>query len=253
MGGFLDYIPGDTFLHRLNPVTKLVLAFLLCAACFCAGSIPFVLGVIALNLLLAASAGALPRALRLLLALAKLALMFFVIQLLFVQEGRALVNLPLGLMITDKGLAFSTLLALRLIGATLPLALMLSVTQMSDLTGALVQQLHIPYRYAFALMTAIRFIPTFNREMKDIMEAQTARGVAFDTKNFFKKVGLLLPLCVPLLVSSVGRINQGAIAVELKGFNRRRRTSGYKRYAFRLWDAAAAGSAAALVVLAAVL
>ena len=118
MGGFLDYIPGDTFLHRLNPVTKLVLAFLLCAACFCAGSIPFVLGVIALNLLLAASAGTLPRALRLLLALAKLALMFFVIQLLFVQEGRALVNLPLGLMITDKGLAFSTLLALRLIGAT---------------------------------------------------------------------------------------------------------------------------------------
>ena len=110
MGGFLDYIPGDTFLHRLNPVTKLVLAFLLCAACF-----PFVLGVIALNLLLAASAGTLPRALRLLLALAKLALMFFVIQLLFVQEGRALVNLPLGLMITDKGLAFSTLLALRLI------------------------------------------------------------------------------------------------------------------------------------------
>ena len=144
MGGFLDYIPGDTFLHRLNPVTKLLLAFLLCAACFCAGSIPFVLGVIALNLLLAASAGALPRALRLLLALAKLALMFFVIQLLFVQEGRTLVNLPLGLMITDKGLAFSTQMALRLIGATLPLEMMLSVTQMSDLTGAMVQQMHIP-------------------------------------------------------------------------------------------------------------
>ena len=34
MGGFLDYVPGGSLLHRLNPLTKLFLSLLLCMACF---------------------------------------------------------------------------------------------------------------------------------------------------------------------------------------------------------------------------
>jgi energy-coupling factor transport system permease protein len=75
--------------------------------------------------------------------------------------------------------------------------------------------------------------------MSGIMEAQTARGVQFDTRNFFRKVGLLLPLCVPLLISSVRRIEVSAISAELRGFNLRNRSSGYKRYNFSAPDAIA--------------
>ena len=137
-------------------------------------------------------------------------------------------------------------LVLRLIGATMPLALLLSVTQMSDLSGVLVQRLHVPYKYAFTLTTAIRFIPVFADSLSGIMEAQTARGVAFDTKNPFKKLGLILPLCMPLLISSVGRIHDTAAAAEMRGFTLRTRESQSRRYTFKSGDLFAALIAAAL-------
>lgn len=250
MGGFLDYVPGTSMLHRLNPLTKLLLSLLLCVSCFLSRSHLFVLAVIALNLLLAASAGTFRRALSMLRALIKLSIVLFLLQIFFIRDGWVLLDLPLHLVITDRGLSFSLLFVLRLIAATMPLALMLSVTQMSDLTNVLVERLGIPYRYTFALTTAVRFIPVFAGEMAGIMEAQTARGVEFDTRNFFRKIKLLLPLCVPLLISSVKRIDGGAVSAELRGFNCRGRHSGYKRYGFRAADFAALIGATALIVLA---
>jgi energy-coupling factor transport system permease protein len=74
--------------------------------------------------------------------------------------------------------------------------------------------------------------------MAGIIEAQVSRGVDFDTKNFFKKIKLLLPLCVPLLISSVRKIEGGAISAELRGFNFRTSSSGFKQYTFAFRDCA---------------
>lgn len=133
------------------------------------------------------------------------------------------------------------------------LASLLSVTQMSDLSGVLVQRLHVPYKYAFTLTTATRFIPVFADSLSGIMEAQTARGVAFDTKNPFRKLGLILPLCMPLLISSVGRIHDTAAAAEMRGFTLRTRESQSRRYTFKSGDLFAALIAAALVAAGALL
>lgn len=251
MKGFLEYVPGDTPLHRLNPLTKLLLSLLICAGCFVSGYHLFSVGIIILNLVMAASAGILRRAAVMLASLVKLSLVLFLIQVLCVRQGAPLLALPFGLVITDRGVSFSLLVVLRLIAATMPLALMLSVTQLSDLSGALVDRAGVPYPYAFALTTAIRFIPVFAGEMSGIMEAQTARGVEFDSRNPFKKIRLILPLCVPLLISSVQRIEGSALSAQLRGFNLRQRRSGYKRYPFRAADLAALLAGVALIALAA--
>ena len=70
------------------------------------------------------------------------------------------------------------------------------------------------------------------------MEAQTARGVQFDTGGVVKKARLMVPLCVPLLVSSVRKTNSAAIAAEVRGFNLRTSASGYKDYPLTSRDAA---------------
>jgi energy-coupling factor transport system permease protein len=233
----------------MNPLTKLALSVVLCAACFVSDNHLYVLGVIAFNLLMGALAGIGHRSVCVLRTLLRLSAVLFVVQVLFVREGRVLITLPMGLYVTDEGVAFSLLFSLRLMAATMPLTLMLSVTPMSDLANALVGRLGVPYRYTFALTTAIRFIPIFSNEMADIMEAQTARGVEFDTKNFFKKIRLLLPLCVPLLISSVKRIDNGAVAAELRGFNCRGKKSGYKQYRFGALDLAAVLTAAVVFAL----
>lgn len=253
MHGFLDYVPGDSMLHRLNPLTKLLLSFLSCAACFATGSLLLCLAVIGTCLLLARSAGIAGQALGMLRVLVKLCVFLFIMQTLFIRDGNVLFALPPAIVVTDVGIRFSLLLVLRLIGAALPPAMMLSVTKMADLSNVLVSRLGIPYKYAFALTTAIRFIPLFTDEMFAIMEAQTARGVEFDTGNIFKKTRLILPLCVPLLITSVRKTEEAAMAAELRGFNHRRKDSGYKRYPFTPEDFGALAAGAALLVAAALI
>ena len=92
---------------------------------------------------------------------------------------------------------------------------------MNDITNAVVKVLHVPYKYAFTFTSTIHFIPMFMNDMKGIMEAQTARGVEFDAGGIVRKVRLMVPLCVPLLVSSVRKTNSAAIAAEVRGFNLR--------------------------------
>ena len=98
-------------------------------------------------------------------------------------------------------------------------------------------------------MSTVHFIPVFMNDMAGIMEAQTARGVEFDG-GFLRKIRLMMPLCVPLLVSSVRKTNSAAIAAEVRGFNLRTAASGYKEYPFVAADVAAMAGSLALVAIA---
>ncbi len=248
MTNVIDYLPGETVLHRLNPVAKLALAACIILATFLAQSFAALVGLLALTLCLGAYAGSLERLLTLLKVLVPLGVLMLVLQALFVRSGTPLVP-----GITDEGLASGARAALRLLGVALPLILMLTVTKLNDLANACVEVLHVPYRYAFTFTTALRFVPVFSQEMNAIMEAQTARGVEYDTRNPIKKLRLMLPLCVPLLISSVGKADACALAAEQRGFYLRTRASSYKRYPLRVLDAAALALGVALVAAAALL
>ncbi|HJB55623.1 MAG TPA: energy-coupling factor transporter transmembrane protein EcfT, partial [Candidatus Olsenella avistercoris] len=225
MTSVIDYVPGNTLLHRLNPVTKLAVAAALIVATLLADTYPLLVGLIALTLALGAYAGALRRLASLLKVLVPLAVIMLALQTAVVRTGA-----PVAAWVTTDGLVTGSKACLRLLGVAMPLILMLSVTKMGDLANACVEVLHVPYRYAFTFTTALRFVPVFSQEMTAIMEAQTARGVEYDTRNPFRKLRLMLPLCVPLLVSSVGKTDATALAAEQRGFYLRTRESCYKRY-----------------------
>ena len=231
MLNIIDYVPGDTLLHRLNPVAKLALAAAIVISTILSGTYPMLLALLALTWLLAAYAGVAGRLAALLKVLVPATLIMLVLQLLLVRDGTLLFAF-----ITDTGLDTSLKMSLRLLGVALPLVLMLMVTKPTDLANACVEKLHVPYKYAFTFTTALRFVPVFSQEMNAIMEAQTARGVEYDTKNPVKKLKLMLPLCVPLLISSVSRTDATALAAEERGFYLRTRESSYKRYPFAVRD-----------------
>ena len=253
MKGFLDYTPGNSFFHQLNPLTKLLLSLQISIAAFISASPVFIMALVGINLVLAASSGIFNRGVMLLKGLVKFSVIIFTLQLLLVRRGNVILLLPLNLRITDAGLFSALMIVLRLIAGTMPLALMLSITQMNDLSNVLVMKCKIPYKYAFALTTAIRFIPIFAAEMEGIIEAQTSRGVQMDTKNILKKVGLIFPLCVPLLITSVKKIEDSAISAEIRGFHLRTAKSCYKRYPIKPADALVLITAALLVTLACIL
>ena len=244
MLNIIDYIPGDTLLHRLNPVAKLALAAAIVVATILASAYPALLGLLVLTFALAAYAGVAKRLAVLLKVLVPATLIMLLLQVALIRTGE-----PVFLFVTDEGLITGTKVALRLLGVALPLVLMLLVTKPTDLANACVEKLHIPYKYAFTFTTALRFVPVFSQEMNAIMEAQTARGVEYDTKNPIRKLQLMLPLCVPLLISSVGRTDATALAAEERGFYLRTRESSYKRYPFAVRDFATFAVCVALVAL----
>lgn len=248
MTNVIDYVPGNTFLHKLNPVTKLAIAAAIIIATFLSTTYPMLLGLLALTLLLGVYAGVFSRLTSLLKLLVPLAVVMLLLQTAFVRGG----DVVFAWMTTD-GLVTGSKACLRLLGVALPLILVLTVTKLNDLANACVEILHVPYRYAFTFTTALRFVPVFSQEMNAIMEAQTARGVEYDTKNPLRKLQLMLPLCVPLLVSSVGKTDATALAAEERGFYLRTRESSYKRYPMQARDKAMLPVCVALVVAGALL
>lgn len=245
MVNVIDYVPGDTLLHRLNPVTKLAMAAAIIVATFLAGTYSMLVGLLVLTFALAAYAHAVGKLVSLLKLLVPLALVMLLFQTAFVRDGETVL-----LWMTTDGLETGGKACLRLLGVALPLVLMLSVTKLGDLANACVEVLHVPYRYAFTFTTALRFVPIFGQEMNAIMEAQTARGVEYDTKNPLRKLRLMLPLCVPLLVTSVGKTDATALAAEQRGFYLRTRASSYKRYPLRWEDTIVLVLCVALIALA---
>ena len=240
----IDYVPGNTLLHRLNPVAKLGLAASIIIATILGNGFAMLTGLLVLTLALAAYAGVLGKLMSLMKVLVPATLIMFLLQVALIRDGS-----PVWLFVTDHGLETAAKVSLRLMGVALPLVLMLTVTKTTDLSNACVEKLHLPYKYAFTITTALRFVPVFSQEMNAIMEAQTARGVEYDTKNPVKKLQLMLPLCVPLLISSVGRADATALAAEQRGFYLRTRASSYKRYPMGAIDVCALALGVAVLAL----
>ncbi|MBR5933437.1 MAG: energy-coupling factor transporter transmembrane protein EcfT [Treponema sp.] len=236
MKGLLDYLQGDSILHKMHPISKLLLSFFICLAAFISDKFYFLIGLIVLNLLIAligegkSKCGVFKRSLGILKGLLKISIFLFIIQLLCIRDGNVVFKITENFGITDTGINTALILVLRLTGATLPLAIVISVTNLNDLANTLVKSLHIPYKYAYTVITSIRFIPIFASEMSLIIDSQKARGVDFEIKNPFKKLSLILPLCFPLLLSSVRKIESTTTATELRGFYFRKPDSCYRDY-----------------------
>ena len=248
MAKFLEYVPGTSFLHRMNPSVKLICAFLFAIACFVNSNLIFLCCMLAFALILAASCGMGHETVGLCKAVFGFSLILAIVILLTTPHGVELIPLPWGYIGTGSLLAALTVI-IRLMAAAIPLFLVFYVTKMNDITNSMVKQLHVPYKYAFTFTSTVQFIPVFMNDMSGIMEAQTARGVQFDG-SIVKKIRLMIPLCVPLLISSVRKTNSAAIAAEVRGFNLRTRESGYKEYPIGLVDVTAIAICIALLAAA---
>ena len=246
MNGFLEYVPGTSLLHRMNPVAKLLFAVIFAIMCFCTSNLVFLGAMLVLGLVMAASCGMMRQTFGLMKAVFVFSLILAILLLLTTPSGDRLVDLPWGYIGTGSILAAVTTIV-RLEAAAIPLFLTFYVTKVSDLSNSVVKVLHVPYRYAFTFASTVHFIPVFMNDMKSIMETQTARGIEFDVGGIVNKVRLMVPLCVPLLVSSVRKTNSSAIAAEVRGFNLRTRASGFKEYPFAAADIVALLMAVALM------
>ncbi len=75
------------------------------------------------------------------------------------------------------------------------------------------------YEIALMLSIALRFVPTLMDETTKIMNAQRARGVNFGEGGLIKQIKSVIPLLIPLFVSSFNRAEDLATAMEARGYH----------------------------------
>jgi energy-coupling factor transport system permease protein len=215
----LTYVSGGSLLHRLHPLVKGAWLVGGTAALFALRSPWWVLGV-TVALLIAFPLCRLPLLrLRGLRPLFVTALVLGALQAIFRRAGSVLLQTgPLTL--TQGGVETGLYVAGRLTSVVLLSYLYVLSTEPNELAYALMQ-VGLPYRYGFALITALRMVPMLEQEAQIVYQAQLARGVRYDARGGFRKLVLLArQLFFPLLVSALGKADTLAVSMEGRCFGR---------------------------------
>ena len=75
------------------------------------------------------------------------------------------------------------------------------------------------HELSMMMSIALRFIPTLIQETDKIISAQKARGADFDSGNLMQKAKALIPILIPLFLSSFRRAEELAIAMECRCYH----------------------------------
>ena len=126
--------------------------------------------------------------------------------------------------VTDVGLQSCLVLALRMIASVGSIPLMLSLTSQSQIVSLISGDFRLPGAYSIMLVTSLRFIPTFGDRMRMIVQAEASRGYNTESGNPIRKIGMILRLSMPLLVSCVRDVDTLSLSIETRGFDPRSKT-----------------------------
>ncbi len=133
------------------------------------------------------------------------------------------------LLVTLDGITFSLQLVLRFLTILLMMACLTEVIPVSELVDAL-HKIKLPDSLVLALGIGLSYIPVFIDELRDIRDAQQARGWAIKTRNPIKKGKAWIPLLIPAIKSSMRHSELMAASMESRGFR-----SGFKRVSRKTW------------------
>jgi len=219
-------------LHHLHPLVKATWLVVVTVLVFVVHSPWFVLSALLL-LVVGLAATRVPmgriRGLRLSVGTAVL---LGVLQVIFASSGTILMILgPLA--ITEGGLSTAVYVSGRFMSVILLSYLFVLTTEPNDLAYSLMQA-GLPYRYGFALVTALRLAPVFENEGRIVYKAQLARGVQYDVRSPRRLVILARQFMLPLLTSALGKVNRLAVSMEGRCFGRYRRRT-YLRHVRPTW------------------
>lgn len=245
---FGRYIPGQSFIHRMDPRAKLLLSFYFIGIIFLANNWQSYLLLAGLTLsgvlLSKIHFGFFIRGLRPLLWL----ILFTVaLQILFTQGGKTYWEWSI-FSISEFGVVNGSFIFCRFVLIVFMSTLLTLTTpplHLSDAIEYLLRPLRVirfpAHEVALMLSIALRFVPTLMDETEKIMNAQRARGVDFGEGNLLQKMQAVVPLLIPLFVSSFNRAEELAIAMEARGYQGGEGRTKYRMLHWHSRDSVAVG------------
>ena len=226
------YIPGDSIIHRMDPRSKLLVMIAFVVIIFLAhdwlGYLLLVLYTLAGVLLSKISVSYFLRGLRPMIGLILFTVIF---QMLFTNGQHVIFSLWFIKISTESLIHavyiffrfvliifMSTILTLTTPPLTLAAIMMALADGIEKGLGPL-KKIKVPvHELGLMLSISLRFIPTLMDDTTMIMNAQKARGMDFGEGNLLKKIKSVIPILIPLFVSSFRRADDLAVAMESRGY-----------------------------------
>lgn len=220
-----QFFPGRSPIHRLDPRTKIILAAFFIVAVFVASNpVSFLVLAVATLILIAISGISLKVILKSIKPIVFILLFTAILNIFMTKgDGAPLVSFWV-INIYTEGIARAIMMALRVIilivGTSILLTYTTSPISLTDGLEALLsplKKIKVPvHTFAMMMSIALRFIPTLVEETDKIMNAQKSRGADFTSGSLVQRAKALIPLLVPLFVSSFKRAEELATAMECR-------------------------------------
>lgn len=254
----LNYLPRESVVHRLTGTTKLAFFLLFTFAGMITYNTWLLLGLLAVSLAAFKLSRLHYKEVRFMFVFM---LVFLLLNNLFIylfdpNQGTALYGTRTVLChlfwrydITAEQLFYMFNITLKYF-VTLPVAILfISATNPSEFAASL-NSIGVSYKIGYSVAIALRYIPDIQRDFHAISQAQQARGVELGKNEpFFKRLKNTVHILLPLILTSLNRIDTISNAMELRGFGKNKTRTWYTRRPFAKSDYAVMALGAALLAL----
>ena len=223
---FGQYYPGNSLVHRLDPRMKLVLTVGFIVLTFMAKvAVSLTFTAVLLLTMIFLSAVPFKMYLKTLKPIIPIVLITSVINAIYVTDGTLLFSFW-KIQVTSGGALTAVYMSTRICLLILCSSMLTYTTTPTQLTDA-IERLFSPLKlikldvHSLAMMMtiALRFIPTLIEETDKIMLAQKARGADLESGGLLSRVKALIPILIPLLISSFRRAAELADAMECRCYH----------------------------------
>ncbi|GHV05299.1 cobalt ABC transporter permease [Spirochaetia bacterium] len=247
----LSYIERPSFVHKLSGAAKLVV-FLLWSVLAMVGydtRIMLIMAVLGISIFMVSRTK-----IREISFILKLLFIFMILNLITIylfapEQGvaiygtRHVIREGIGrYSITAEQLFYEFNVALKYF-IILPLAVILIVTIQPSEFAASLNRIGIPYSIAYAVSLTLRYIPDVQRDFENISQSQQARGIELSKKlstgkpvSWVKRIKGFAAILLPLIFSSIDRIDVISHAMELRGFGKNKKRTWYAAKPFSKAD-----------------
>ena len=222
------FVAGSSWLHRRNPLTKLLgLALILLSAFLLP---PVILPILAIVIAVAARPAGLLRPMVRAMRIPALLLLSILVVNSFFFPGATDRLVTVGpLSVTREGLSFGLISAGRVLAAFLASVAFLFTTLADDMLESLIAR-GASYRISFVVLSAVQMVPRMQARAGAILEAQQARGLSLEG-SFVRRIRALVPLIGPVLLGSLVDVRERTFALEARGFGARPGRTAYRTVA----------------------
>lgn len=221
-----QYYKENSIVHRLDPRVKIILTVMFIAMIFiCKNFLSLALMFVFVIFSVLSSKVPVKMFLKSLKPILPIVLFTAILNMLYIGGDKVLVSFWV-IQITTEGLMTAIFMAIRIICLIVSSSILTYTTVPTMLTDAIEKLLsplkvfHVSVHSLAMMMTlALRFIPTLIEEIEKITNAQKARGADLESDNFMDRLKAIVPIIIPLFVSSFKRAADLAFAMSCRCYS----------------------------------